>query len=110
MVTALLMARRINRRSGVPGTEETPGPSLDSDAGLAAWVRREAWGHHASCSNPIGAEADPDAVLDGRFRVRGTTGLRVVDASVFPRIPGLFPWVAVAMSSEKATRDILRAT
>ena len=30
------------------------------------------------------------AVLDSRFRVHGTRGLRVVDASVFPRIPGFF--------------------
>jgi choline dehydrogenase len=41
-------------------------------------------------------------VLDSRFRVRGTTGLRVVDASVFPKIPGYFIVTAIYMISEKA--------
>jgi len=50
----------------------------------------EAWSHHASCSRKVGAEADPQTVLDSNFRVRGTTNLRVVNASVFPYIPGLF--------------------
>jgi choline dehydrogenase len=65
-------------------------------------VTREAWGHHASCSCPIGADGDPLAVLDSRFRVRGVNGLRVVDASVFPRIPGIFIVTNIYMVSEKA--------
>ena len=55
------------------------------------FVRNQAWGHHASCTCTIGAkDGDDMAVLDSSFRVRGTEGLRVVDASVFPRIPGFF--------------------
>jgi choline dehydrogenase-like flavoprotein len=46
-------------------------------------------------------------VLDSRFRVHGTTGLRVVDASVFPRIPGFFIACAVYMIGEKAADAIL---
>ncbi len=42
------------------------------------------------------------AVLDSDFRVRGVEGLRVVDASVFPRIPGFFPVISVMMLGEKA--------
>ena len=41
-------------------------------------------------------------MLDSDFRVHGTTGLRVVDASVFPRIPGFFIASAVYMVGEKA--------
>lgn len=48
------------------------------------------------------------AVLDSDFRVHGTTGLRVVDASVFPRIPGLFIVSSVYMAAEKASDVILR--
>lgn len=49
------------------------------------------------------------AVLDGDFRVRGIKGLRVVDASVFPRIPGFFIASAVYMISEHASDVIIAA-
>ena len=88
-------------------TEVWPGPEADTRDAIAQWVRDEAWGHHASCTARIGADGDPMAVLDSRFRVRGTTGLRVVDASVFPEIPGFFPVVPVYMVSEKAADVIL---
>ena len=54
------------------------------------------------------SRSDPNAVLDSKFRVRGTSGLRVVDASVFPKIPGFFIVVPIYMVSEKAT-DVLLA-
>ena len=68
---------------------------------------REAWGHHACCTNKIGADEDSMAVLDSRFRVRGTMGLRVVDASVFPKIPGFYIASSVYMISEKAAEIII---
>ena len=49
------------------------------------------------------------AVLDSSFRVRGTAGLRVVDASVFPKIPGTFTAVSTYMVAEKAADVILSA-
>ncbi|KAI1141294.1 choline dehydrogenase [Hypoxylon sp. FL0543] len=84
-----------------------PPKEVSSDEQLEQWVRDEAWGHHASCTCPIGADDDPMAVLDGQFRVRGVEGLRVVDASAFPKIPGTFPTVAIYMLAEKAAADIL---
>ncbi|CAN9106014.1 unnamed protein product, partial [Alternaria alternata] len=50
------------------------------------------------------------AVLDSKFRVRGTRGLRVVDASSFPKVPGGFPVLPTMMISEKATEDVLADT
>ncbi len=47
------------------------------------------------------------AVLDNDFKVRGAENLRVVDASVFPRIPGLFILSSVYMISEKASDVII---
>lgn len=76
--------------------------------GLQEWIMNEAWGHHASCSCKIGPKEDPMAVLDSNFRVRGTTNLRVVDASVFPYIPGFFIVLAIYMISEKASDEILK--
>ena len=87
-------------------TEVWPGPSVETDQQLRQFVMDESWGHHASCTAKIGPATDPMAVLDSRFRVYGTSRLRVVDASVFPRIPGFFPAVAINMLSEKAA-DII---
>jgi choline dehydrogenase-like flavoprotein len=95
------------REEGVIAEEELPGAALQTDAELKQFVRDQAWGHHASCTCPIGADSDPMAVLDSRFRVRGTRGLRVVDASVFPRIPGFFIVSAVYMIGEKAADAII---
>ncbi len=75
--------------------------SVSGTQGIQRFVKREAWGHHASCTCPIGP------VLDSKFRVNGTSGLRIVDASVFPRIPGFFIVVPIYMISEKAVDDIL---
>jgi choline dehydrogenase-like flavoprotein len=46
-------------------------------------------------------------VLGSDFRVHGTQSLRVADASVFPRIPGVFIVSAVYMIAEKAAEVIL---
>jgi len=88
-------------------SEALPGASVDTQAELEQYVKNVAWGHHASCTAKIGADHDPMAVLDSRFRVRGVKGLRVVDASVFPKTPGFFPTAAIIMISEKATDVIL---
>ena len=87
--------------------EEKPGKNIQTDEELKQYVRDNSWGHHACCTCPIGADGDPNAVLDSNFRVRGTTGLRVVDASAFPIMPGLFMVLPVYMASEKATDVIL---
>lgn len=66
------------------------------------WIKHVAWGHHACGTCRIGANNDAKAVLDSRFRVRGVEGVRVVDASIFPRIYGYFIVTNIYMASEKA--------
>jgi choline dehydrogenase-like flavoprotein len=88
-------------------TEEIPGDDVQSDEQLKTFVRTNCWGHHASCTCAIGPR-DQNGVLDSNFRVHGTQGLRVVDASVFPRIPGFFIVSAIYMIGEKAADAILR--
>jgi choline dehydrogenase len=109
VVAGIEFVRDMNRRLqtlGLIKTELVPGPACDTRQKLRQFVQDEAWGHHASCTNKIGPDSDPKAVLDSRFRVRGTQALRVVDASVFPRIPGYFIVSAVYMISEKAAEVI----
>ncbi len=92
---------------GVVEEEESPGRDMTSDEQIRDFVRYQSWGHHASCTCAIGPDGASDAVLDSNFRVRGAKGLRVVDASVFPRIPGFFIVSAVYMIGEKAADAIL---
>ena len=87
-------------------TEEIPGSDCRSVDDLKKFVRENAWGHHASCTCAIGPR-EQNGVLDSNFRVYGTKGLRVVDASVFPRIPGFFIVSAIYMVGEKAADAIL---
>ncbi|TVY19959.1 Oxygen-dependent choline dehydrogenase [Lachnellula arida] len=87
--------------------EENPGPSVTSPDDIGQYIKDRAWGHHASCTCPIGADDDINAVLDSEFRVRGVENLRVVDASVFPSIPGIFIQAPIFMISEKAADVIL---
>jgi choline dehydrogenase-like flavoprotein len=95
------------REQGIIAEEELPGEQVQSDDQLREYVRNNAWGHHASCTCPIG-DPNQGGVLTSDFKVHGTTGLRVVDASVFPRIPGLFILSAVYMIGEKAADVILK--
>jgi choline dehydrogenase-like flavoprotein len=94
------------KRDGLIEQEELPGDRLQTDEELRGFVRDNAWGHHASCTCPIGPR-EQNGVLGSDFRVHGTHGLRVVDASVFPRIPGFFIVSAVYMIGEKAADVIL---
>lgn len=89
--------------------EEIPGPEVQTREQIGQFIKDNAWGHHASCTCKIGSAEDPMAVLDNNFRVRGTQGLRVVDASVFPKIPGFFIVTAVYLIAEKASDVILAA-
>lgn len=89
-------------------SEAWPGSDINTEAEVKTFIQDEAWGHHASCTCPIGADDDPMAVLDTNFKVRGTEGLRVVDASVFPKIPGFFIALPLYIVSAKASDVIIQ--
>ena len=95
----------LERKGKVEG-EYAPGSTV-TGAALESWVRDNAWGHHASCTCPIGGPAK-GGVLDSHLRVHGVPRLRVVDASIFPRIPGYFIVSAVYMAAERAA-DLIAA-
>lgn len=109
VVAGIRFVRKLTTKlkdQGLIAAEELPGEALQSDDELKDFVRSVAWGHHASCTCAIGPR-EGGGVLGSDFRVHGTQGLRVVDASVFPRIPGFFIASAVYMVGEKAADVIL---
>jgi choline dehydrogenase-like flavoprotein len=111
VVEGIRFVRRLTaslKKCGLIEKEELPGEGVQSPEQLKTFVRDNAWGHHASCTCAIGPY-EAGGVLSSDFRVHGTQGLRVVDASVFPRIPGFFIVGAIYMIAEKAADLILGA-
>jgi choline dehydrogenase len=109
VIAGIRFVRRMTdalNRPDLIAIEEKPGPDCDTDDALATYIRDNAWGHHASCSCAIGPRA-AGGVLATDFTVHGTCGLRVVDASIFPRIPGYFIASAIYIAAEKAADTIL---
>ena len=93
------------------GVEVAPGPAVTTDAEIDAHLRRKAESaYHPSCSCKMGADDDPAAVVDGELRVRGTEGLRVVDASVMPAVVSGNINAPTLMIGEKAADLILGRT
>lgn len=93
---------------GIVGEELSPGPAVKTDHEIAQAVRRLATtGHHPVCTCAMGADDDPNAVLDPQLRVRGIQGLRVVDGSSLPtQISGNLD-APIIMFAEKAA-DMIR--
>ena len=83
------------------GAEITPGDGLRSDAELDAFARTDgATSHHPSSTCTMGT--DEMAVVDGELRVYGVEGLRVVDASIMPRVVSANLNAPTLMIAEKA--------
>jgi 4-pyridoxate dehydrogenase len=82
------IARRSELRPFI-ARELGPGPEAKTAVQLEDYVRRTAvTAHHPAGTCKMGSDTDSMAVVDDKLRVRGTTGLRVVDASVFPDLVG----------------------
>ncbi|WP_144906417.1 GMC family oxidoreductase [Halobellus captivus] len=87
------------------GEEVWPGEDAESDEAIAEYIRERA----QTIYHPVGTckmGDDGTAVVDDRLRVRGVSGLRVVDASVMPRIVGGNTNAATLAIAEKAA-DLL---
>ncbi|WP_102957634.1 GMC family oxidoreductase [Mangrovicella endophytica] len=85
-----------------------PGPDVVSDEDLARHCRRTVkTGYHPVGTCRMGHDADEDAVLTADLRVRGTSGLRVIDASLMPNIVSGNTNAAVMAAAAKAADLIL---
>lgn len=113
MVQGIKLLRRI---AGMPALEAVierelhPGPDTGTDDAIAAYIRKTAWTVFHQCSTcRMGSEA-ASSVVDPQLRVRGISGLRVADASVFPTIPTGNTNAPSIMVGEKAADLIVADT
>jgi choline dehydrogenase-like flavoprotein len=79
-----------------------PGPSWANTADQRHFIRRATNSFH----HPVGT-CRIGAVVDEALRVKGITGLRIVDASVLPGIPAAMTNAAVTAVAEKASDLVL---
>jgi choline dehydrogenase len=94
-------------RNLVTGEEHFPGAGVTHNEALEAFVRQKG----GTVYHPVGTcrmGADNGAVVDERLRVRGVQGLRVVDASVMPRMVSTNTNAAAIMIGEKGAAMLLQ--
>jgi len=109
-VAGLRFTRRIMQARALARfnpTEWKPGPELQSDADL----RRAAGDLGTTIFHPVGTckmGSDPMAVVNDRLSVHGVDGLRVIDASVMPRITSGNTNAPTVMIAEKGAEFVLR--
>jgi choline dehydrogenase len=86
--------------------ELSPGPDVVSDRDIETFIRqRTSTSYHPSGSCRMGVDAD--AVVDGEGRVNAVRGMRIVDASIMPRVITGNLNAPVLMMAEKISDRIL---
>jgi choline dehydrogenase len=92
----------------IRGDEVEPGAAVQTDDEIDAFIRKNAETiYHPVGTCRMGAAGDPMAVVDAELKVQGLSGLRVVDASVFPTLVGGNTNAGTIMVAEKAADLIL---
>jgi choline dehydrogenase len=84
------------------GVRRPTDAELADPALLEPWVRaHSSTGAHPSCTARMGPGDDPMSVCDERGLVYGVRGLRIADASIFPRVPSANTNVPTIMVGER---------
>ncbi|RWX74678.1 dehydrogenase [Neorhizobium lilium] len=105
LVDGVEMIREIARHkpfADMIGAEIMPGATTSDRASVdAALPSAVVTYQHPTSTVPMGGVRQPDAVVDVQGRVRGVSGLRVIDASIWPDVPSVataFPTMMLAES------------
>ena len=113
MLAGVKLARTIAEQTPLApwvARELAPGPDAVTDDELLDYIHRcHNTVYHPAATARMGSVADPMAVLDPQLRVKGVTGLRVVDASAMPKLPAVNPNITVMTMAEKCA-DLIKAT
>lgn len=88
--------------------EEVPGPQVQTDDELMDYARETGnTGYHLVGTCTMGPEQNPMAVVSPELKVHGVEGLRVIDASVMPRVTSSNTNAASMMIGEKGADLVL---
>jgi choline dehydrogenase len=109
IITGIRLARTIAGQQALRpyvAEEIAPGPSVTSDADMAAFIRQTGISnHHPSSTCAMGTGTN--SVVDPRLRVHGVAGLRVADASIMPSVVAGNTNAPSIMIGEKAASMVL---
>ncbi|NMM39943.1 GMC family oxidoreductase [Pseudoalteromonas arctica] len=108
LLDGIKLARKIGKSAPLDkmiATELNPQPAAQSDEALLASAKATLdTYHHPVATAPMGLRDNPIAVVDLQARVHGLTGLRVVDASIFPDAPSVATNVPTIAAAEHIAR------
>jgi choline dehydrogenase len=82
-------------------------PEDTSASAIDDFIRKYVSGAYHLCSTCRMAKRENNGVVDQHLRVHGVEGLRVADASIFPRLMRVKPQATVVMVAEKCAEIIL---
>ena len=112
LIAGVRLARTLMRQSAwesYRAQEFTPGPDVESDSEIEAFIRRATGtSYHPSGACRMGA--DPEAVVDSEGRMNAVRGMRVVDASIMPKVITGNLNAPVMMMAEKIADRIVGRT
>jgi choline dehydrogenase len=101
-VASFMRIQEMAFNSSIVESTWEPGPEVKTKEQIIAWLNDNmSLTYHSSGTCKMGTDNDTMAVVDTRSRVRGVTGLRVVDASAFALQPPGYPMSTACKCSQR---------